>query len=84
MTQDLFCQSCAMPLRIAEDFGSNADKSQNKDYCSFCYQEGKFTEPSITVDEMVQKCEGMMQEMDLPAALIAQAQKIIPTLKRWN
>ena len=36
-----FCQSCGMPL--TEDvLGTNADGSKNKDYCMYCYRDGKF------------------------------------------
>ena len=47
--QELFCQSCAMPIKKAEDFGTNTDGSQNQDYCQYCYQRGKFTESNTTM-----------------------------------
>ena len=36
-----FCQSCGMPL-TQEILGTNADGSKNKDYCIYCYKNGKF------------------------------------------
>ena len=36
-----FCQSCGMPL-TREILGTNADGSQNEDYCIYCYKDGKF------------------------------------------
>jgi hypothetical protein len=48
-----YCQSCGMPLKKDEKGGgSNADGSLNTLYCSHCYQDGRFTRPDITVDEM--------------------------------
>lgn len=38
------CQSCGMPLSKPEDFGTNADGSESKEYCGFCFQNGRFTE----------------------------------------
>ncbi len=30
------CQSCGMPMSNAEEFGSNADRSKNWEYCVYC------------------------------------------------
>jgi hypothetical protein len=46
--QGPFCQSCGMPMVKPEDFGSNADGS-------FCFQKGKFTEPNLTMEQMIDK-----------------------------
>ena len=46
-----FCQSCGMPL--TEDvLGTNADGSKNKDYCMYCYRDGKFLQ-ECTMEEMI-------------------------------
>ena len=37
-----FCQSCGMPLTSDEVCGTNADGSLSADYCTYCYQQGKF------------------------------------------
>ena len=39
-----FCQSCGMPLTSNEVCGTNADGSLSADYCTYCYQNGKFTQ----------------------------------------
>ena len=80
----LFCQSCAMPMQKPEDFGINADGSQNKEYCHYCFQDGKYTEPKITTEQMIEKCAGMMKQMNIPAAQIEQTKVFIPMLKRWK
>ena len=44
-----------MPLEASvKNFGTDADGSPVSEYCMFCYQNGGFTNPTQTVDEMVQ------------------------------
>jgi hypothetical protein len=82
--QGLFCQSCAMPLQKPGDFGTNADGSKNNEYCQYCYQKGKFTEPDITMEQMIEKCIGIMKQMRMPNEQIEKTRLFIPMLKRWR
>ncbi len=82
--QGPFCQSCAMPMAKPEDFGSNADGSKNEEYCHYCFQNGKFTEPNMTMEQMIEKCADIMRQMNIPDAQIEQTKKFIPMLKRWR
>jgi len=77
-----FCQSCAMPMQKPEDFGTNSDGSKSNDYCHYCFQSGKFIEPNITMEQMIEKCADIMKQMNMPAAQIEQSNKFIPMLKR--
>ena len=52
------CQSCGMPLYNEDDFGTNADNSKNEEYCVYCCQKGQFTDPDITMEEMITKIAG--------------------------
>jgi hypothetical protein len=79
-----FCQSCAMPMEKTKDFGTNTDGSKNKEYCCYCYNNGKFTELNITMEQMIKKCESIMKEMHIPEAQIEQTKTFIPMLKRWK
>jgi hypothetical protein len=79
-----FCQSCAMPMEKMEDFGINSDGTKNKEYCCFCYKNGKFTEPDMTMEQMIEKCAGIMKQMHVPEAQIEQTKSFIPVLKRWK
>lgn len=38
------CQSCGMPMMAVEHFGTNNDNSQNKEFCCFCFQNGRYTD----------------------------------------
>jgi hypothetical protein len=79
-----FCQSCAMPMEKPDDFGSNSDGSKNEEYCCYCYKNGKFTEPDITMAQMITKCESIMKQMHISEVQIEQTKAFIPMLKRWK
>jgi hypothetical protein len=79
-----FCQSCGMPLRKDENGGgTNADGSKSKEYCSRCYQNGQFTDPSITLDQMKEKVMGKMAEMHVPKFMANYFTRDMHKLKRW-
>jgi hypothetical protein len=79
------CQSCGMPLQKEADFGSNADKSKNNEYCRFCFREGKFTDEGITMEEKINKNIELAKKMGMPEEkAIKLANSTIPKLKRWK
>jgi hypothetical protein len=88
MNKDLpkgpFCQSCAMPMEKPEDFGTNVDGSKNNEYCHFCFEKGKFTDPNITKEQMIEKAGGIMKQMKMPDSQIEQVKTFISMLKRWR
>ena len=63
MTANTMCQSCGMPLEKEEDFGTEAGGEKSLIYCCYCYQDGKFTDPDITIDEMAKKGAEIMSAM---------------------
>lgn len=79
------CQSCCMPLSIA-DFGTETDGEKSKDYCMYCYKDGKFTKPGTTLEMMIDISANIWSEKD-PNVTVEQAKeqlaKKIPLLKRW-
>ena len=50
--KDEFCQSCGMPLS-EEVKGTEKDSTKSNDYCSYCYQDGKFSD-DYTMKEMIE------------------------------
>jgi len=38
-----------------EDFGTNTDGSKSKEYCHFCYKDGKFLDEGITMEQKIGK-----------------------------
>ncbi len=87
--EQIFCQSCGMPLTALEQFGTNKDQSMNKDYCAYCFKDGSFTQ-NLTVDEMIDHCAQFVEEFNKDAGkkltkeeAIAQMKQYFPKLKRW-
>ena len=58
----MLCQSCALPLVNPEDFGTNADNSQNQTYCHYCFMNGAFTWPQATLEEFTDKIIHLLNE----------------------
>ncbi len=80
-----FCQSCGMPMDKDEGSGgSEIDGSKSSQYCSHCYQNGQFTEPDITLEQMHAKVLERMKEMHIPKFLGKHFAKNLPNLKRWR
>ena len=84
-TANSVCQSCGMPMHAAADFGTSSNGTRSDDYCRFCFVDGGFTEPNITMQAMVDKCaEILARQGGMPgpqaSALMAET---IPCLKRW-
>lgn len=79
------CQSCGMPMSEKEQFGTEADGAPSKDYCTYCYRDGAFTNPGITIDEMAKLGGGMMSQMYAipPERAEAFTKEQLSCLKRW-
>lgn len=80
------CQSCAMPLENSSQHGSNSDGSMSLEYCSFCFRDGKFLDPNISMEEMKDKCIDIMVKGRILAKdkAIKLMGNTIPNLKRWK
>lgn len=80
------CQSCAMPLSVDEDHGDNRDGSRNDEFCRFCFKEGDFVDPEITMQEKIDKLVRIaVTHMDMTEEkALEMAKGIIPQLKRWK
>jgi len=80
-----YCQSCGMPLsKDPMGGGTEADGTRSTEFCSWCYREGAFVEPNLTLQEMVLKVEGKLREMHLPGFLVRRFSKTVPSLRRWQ
>lgn len=64
--------------------GTNADGSNSSEYCSRCYEEGAFTQPNITAEEMRALVEGKLRSMRLPGFIARRFAKEVPSLRRWR
>ena len=86
MSEILYCQSCGMPLGDSEKFfGTNADGSINKDYCSYCYENGEFR-LNVDMEQMIELSiplvisSGVMNENEAREMM----HETLPHLKRWH
>lgn len=76
-----------MPIdELASNFGTEADGSSSTEFCTFCYQNGEFTNPRQTVDEMVaSSVDFMTSNLGFSAAEASElSNNVIRKLKRWQ
>jgi hypothetical protein len=84
METEKFCQSCSMPLNNSTLLGTEKDGSKNSTYCSYCYQNGAFTNANITLEGMQLLVSEQMKKMKMNDQLIQQTMTVLPTLSRWR
>lgn len=79
-----FCQSCGMPMQ-EHLFGTELTGERSSEYCSYCYDNGAFLQPDITLEDMIQICIPFLQKkgMDHQEAETL-LQTTLPTLNRWR
>jgi len=79
-----FCQSCSMPLDNSGLLGTEKDGSKSQDYCKYCYQDGAFINPGMTLDEMRVLVKTQMEKMKIDTTITNMAVASLPNLKRWG
>ena len=81
-----FCQSCSMPLTRPEEFGSDESGYRVNDYCRYCYMGGAFTEPDVTMKQMIDRCVSIMARRQImPEARARELlNRVMPHMKRWQ
>ncbi|MCW5922987.1 MAG: zinc ribbon domain-containing protein [Saprospiraceae bacterium] len=79
------CQSCGLPMRRDElNGGTNADGTTSLQYCSLCYQDGRFTHPHMTMEEMKAWVKQRLQSFGFPGFIAGIFTRCIPKLQRWK
>lgn len=78
------CQSCSMPLDKPEMMGTEKDGSKSNEYCVYCYQNGAFINPNMTLEEMKILVKEQMGKRKINTNLINMAVSSLPNLKRWR
>lgn len=78
-----FCQSCSMPIDNPEWQGTEKDGSKNEEYCMYCYQNGAFIRPDMTIADMKEVVTTEMKKKQIDESLIKMAVDSLPHLKRW-
>lgn len=78
------CQSCGMPL-TEEVLGTEATGAKSPDYCHFCYVNGAFKQPEMTMEQMIELCVPFMVEGGMAKETATQIMRqSLPHLKRWQ
>ena len=67
-------------------FGTLANGKETQEYCSFCFQNGKYTNPEATMHGMIENSVKIMtKKMAIPEERAREiADATIPHLKRWS
>lgn len=76
-----------MPLdKDPERSGTNAHSSKSDKYCSFCYQDDKFTDEGITLREKIEKnIQIAVTKLHISESSAREmAESLLPTLERWK
>jgi hypothetical protein len=79
------CQSCGMPLEGGEKSGTEKDGSKSTMYCEYCYKDGSFVTPNMTMEEMKDVLDNTIGKQGLKGKIFAwMGKKQLPRLKRWQ
>jgi hypothetical protein len=67
-------------------FGTLANGKETNEYCQFCFQNGRFSDPQATMREMIENSVRIMvKRMAIPEPRAREiANATIPPLKRWS
>jgi len=80
-----FCQSCNMPLKKDPKVGgTEADGSKSEKFCSYCYEDGKFTWSDATLSEMREFVIEQMVKMKYPRFIAKLLTMNMKNLERWR
>jgi len=74
-----------MPFENEKDFGTNANGSKSVEYCFHCFQNGKFLDEGITLQEKIDKNVKFAVQMGMSESEAKKmASEVLPKLKRWK
>ena len=79
------CQCCGTPFSVPDmPKGTDADGTENPDYCKWCYDEGSFA--NATMDDVIEKSAPYLVQatgVTLDEAVSFMG-ALLPTLGRWK
>jgi Putative zinc ribbon domain len=80
------CQSCGMPMSRDENGGGTEmdGTTRSIEYCSHCYRNGMFTEPDLTVDDVIARAQARLQAAGVPEPVIERNLMGMYRLDRWK
>jgi hypothetical protein len=72
-----------MPIDQPELMGTEKDGSKSTIYCKFCYRNGEFTDPDITLEAMKAHVREELNKAHAPEPAIHEAISKVQHLGRW-
>lgn len=79
------CQSCGMPFKKdPKGSGTNSDGTKNNMYCSYCFINGEFLQPDMTLEEMEALVKEKMKEMGMHGFIAKLLTMGTAKLERWK
>lgn len=76
-----------MPLitkKAGDCRGTEKNGTKSEKWCSLCYENGKFTGPDCTLDDMRKIVDDALKENGSNRIMRWMAQKQLPHLERWQ
>jgi predicted nucleic acid-binding protein len=73
-----------MPIDNPDLCGTEKDGTKSNEYCRYCYQNGEFTNPDLTLEEMKEHMMRIMEKDKLSKDILERALNRLPFLKRWS
>jgi radical SAM superfamily enzyme len=73
-----------MPIDNPELQGTEKDGSKSHEFCTYCYQQGSFINPGMTLNDMTSMIKLQMEKRKIDQHIIDMAIKCLPGLKRWK
>jgi hypothetical protein len=79
------CQSCGILLSDdPESGGTETNGMKSVEFCSSCYEKGKFREPDLELHQMISKVNKRMKSLEVPLTVRASHIFRLSKLKRWD
>lgn len=63
--------------------GTERDGSGSTKYCKYCYAEGAFIEPGMTLEQMKTRARIQLEQRHMSESVIQQVILTLPMLGRW-
>jgi radical SAM superfamily enzyme len=73
-----------MPIDDPALQGTEKDGSKSQEYCTYCYQQGAYINPKMTLNEMTSVVKLQMENRKIDQQIIDMAVNSLPGLKRWT
>lgn len=84
MAEIKMCQSCGLPFNEEHAHFIAIEQDGSKSiYCTNCYKDGKFIDPNMSMEEMVETIVPILGRTIGEDDARKEMTALLPTLKRW-